>query len=185
MYEEEPWIKLPVPTFRVEHITMPSDTAMDRAAKSGIPFVTQPVFMFAEIESYLENLGHEWTKECYPIRTWLDRGIRTALSTDAPATAWAEPYDPFINIQAAVTRKAWDGTDCGQDQRISLEDAIRLYTAESGPMMGFRDIGVLKEGYAADFVVLRDDIFSQDEDKISEVKVDETYINGERVFCAI
>ena len=185
LYEEKPWIEGQVPTFRVEHITMPSDTAMKRAAASGIPFVTQPVFMFAEIESYLENLGHEWTKDCYPIRTWLDQGIRVALSTDAPATAWAEPYDPFINIQAAVTRKAWDGTDCGQDQRISLEEAIRLYTAESGPMMGFRDIGILKEGYAADFVVLGDDIFSQPEQKISEIKVDETYINGEKVFCRI
>ena len=183
LYQGKPWMDHPVPTFRVEHITMPSDTAMERAAEAGIPFVTQPVFMFSEIETYLENLGHEWTKTCYPMRTWLDRGIRVAMSTDAPATAWAEPYDPFVNIQAAVTRKAWDGTDLGQDQRISLEEALILYTAESGPMMGFRDIGMLRKGYAADFVVLEDDIFGCPEDKISEIKVDSTYINGEKVFC--
>ncbi len=182
LYSAKPWLEAPVPTFRTEHITMPSETAMDRAAASGIPFVTQPVFMFSEIESYLENLGHEWTKTCYPIRTWLDKGVRVALSTDAPATAWAEPYDPFVNMQAAVTRRAWDGTDLGQDQRITLEEALRLYTAESGPMMGFRDIGVLKEGYAADFVVLEEDIFGVPEDEISGVKVLSTYINGEKVF---
>lgn len=161
---------------------MPSEEAMERASFAGIPFVTQPVFMFAEIEAYLENLGHGWTKECYPVRTWLDKGIRVAFSTDAPATAWAEPYDPFVNIQAAVTRCAWDGTDCGQDQRVSLEEAIRLYTAESGPMMGFRDIGVLKEGYSADFVVLDRDIFEVPCDKISEVRPAMTFINGERVY---
>ena len=182
LWKEEPWMEGSVPTFRVEHITMPSEEAMERAAESGIPFVTQPVFMFAEIEAYLENLGHEWTKECYPVRTWLDKGIRVAFSTDAPATAWAEPYDPFVNIQAAVTRCAWDGTDCGQDQRVSLEEAIRLYTAESGVMMGFRDIGVLKEGYAADFAVLDKDIFAVPEERISEVKPVMTYINGERVY---
>jgi predicted amidohydrolase YtcJ len=87
-----------------------------------------------------------------------------------------------VNIQAAVTRRAWDGTDCGQDQRVSLEEAIRLYTAESGPMMGFRDIGVLKEGYSADFVVLDRDIFEVPCDKISEVRPAMTCINGERVY---
>ena len=182
LWEEKPWMEGGVPTFRVEHITMPSEEAMERASFAGIPFVTQPVFMFAEIEAYLENLGHGWTKECYPVRTWLDKGIRVAFSTDAPATAWAEPYDPFVNIQAAVTRRAWDGTDCGQDQRVSLEEAIRLYTAESGPMMGFRDIGVLKEGYSADFVVLDRDIFEVPCDKISEVRPAMTFINGERVY---
>jgi predicted amidohydrolase YtcJ len=182
LWEEKPWMEGGVPTFRVEHITMPSEEAMERASFAGIPFVTQPVFMFAEMEAYLENLGHGCTKECYPVRTWLDKGIRVAFSTDAPATAWAEPYDPFVNIQAAVTRRAWDGTDCGQDQRVSLEEAIRLYTAESGPMMGFRDIGVLKEGYSADFVVLDRDIFEMPCDKISEVRPAMTFINGERVY---
>ena len=51
-------------------------------------------------------------------------------------------------------------------------------------MIGFRDIGILKPGYAADFVVLEEDIFSQPEEKLADVKVRETYINGERVFCA-
>ena len=182
LYKEKPWLEAPVPTFRTEHITMPSETAMDRAAAAGIPFVTQPVFMFSEIESYLENLGHEWTKTCYPVRTWLDKGVRVAFSTDAPATAWAEPYDPFVNIQAAVTRRAWEGTDLGQDQKVSVEEALRLYTAESGPMMGFRDIGILRKGFAADFVVLDEDILRVEEDKISQVKVLSTYINGEKVF---
>lgn len=39
-------------------------------------FVTQPIFMYAEIESYLTNLGEAWMKTCYPVRTMLDQGVQ-------------------------------------------------------------------------------------------------------------
>ena len=161
---------------------MPTDDATAKAAQSGIAFVTQPIFLYAEIESYLTNMGLERTQENYPVSDWIKSGVRIAFSTDAPATAWAEPSNPFACLKGAVTRKAWDGTDCGQRHRVDIETAIKLYTAKSAPMLGFEDVGMLKEGYSADFIVLDRDILAIASDDIDKVRVEETYINGEMVY---
>lgn len=67
-------------------------------------------------------------KECYPIKSLLEQKVNLCFSTDAPATSWAVPSDPFVCIKGAVTRKAYDDTDCGDDQIIDMKTAIILYT---------------------------------------------------------
>ena len=108
----------------------------------------------------------------------LDSGVRLCFSTDAPATSWAVPSDPFPNIKGAVTRRAYDGTDCGIDQAVDVETAISLYTREAAKMVGFERLGQLREGYKADFIVLDKDILAIPPEEIDTVQVDETYIDG-------
>lgn len=180
-YGKEGWMG-GMPSIRVEHAAMPTQKALKRAAKSGIAFVSQPIFMYAEIESYLKNLGAERTKTVYPYRDILNEGIKLCFSSDAPATAWADPSNPWVAIKSAVTRKAYDGTDTGQNQKLDVETAVRLYTAEAGDILGIPNIGQLKEGFNADFIVLDRDIFNIPPEKIDETNVEETYINGEPVF---
>lgn len=181
-WKEKSWLADGIPSVRLEHVAMPSETAMERAAASDMAWSTQPVFVYAEIESYEKNLPEATIKASYPVAKWLDMGIRTSFSSDAPATSWATPSDPFINLKSAVTRKAWDGTDTGQEHRVDIETAIRLYTAEAAPMIGFTDVGMLKPGYAADFIVLDRDILDIPSDEIDQVQVMETWINGEKVY---
>ena len=180
-YKKEDWLD-DRPSIRVEHAAMPTQNALKKAAEGNIAFVSQPIFIYAEIESYLNNLGNERTKINYPYKTILEEGIKLAFSSDAPATAWADPVDPFTAIKSAVTKKAYDGTDTGQDEKINLETAVRLYTKEGGEITGIPDIGQLKEGYKADFLVLDRDIFKIKKDKIDEVNVEKTYMNGELVY---
>ena len=182
VYEEDDWTDGSFPFVRVEHLTEPTEKAMKKAAEKGIAFATQPIFAYCEIETYRKNIGTERIKKEYPIRTILDRGVNLCLSTDAPATSWAVPSDPFPNIKSAVTRTAYDGTDLGQDQRLDMETALMLYTAAAAEVSGFRGIGKLKAGYEADFVVLSDDILEIDPEKVDTIKVDQTYISGEKVF---
>ena len=49
-------------------------------------------------------------------------------------------------------------------------------------MAGFSDVGMLKEGYVADFIVLDRDILEMAAEKIDQVRVDETWIGGEKVY---
>ena len=161
---------------------MPTKEALRKAAKGNIAFVSQPIFMYAEIESYLNNLGKTRTKRNYPYKTILESGIKLAFSSDAPATAWADPVDPFTALKSAVIRKAYDGTDTGQDEKVDLETAIRLYTKEGADITGIPRTGQLKKGYKADFIVLDKDIFEVEENKIDEVNVEKTYMNGELVY---
>lgn len=182
VYSEEKWTKGETPHLRIEHVTDPTEDSIDKAVEKGIGFVTQPIFLYAEIESYLTNLGTEWMQKTYPVKHMLEKGVKLCFSTDAPATSWATPSDPFPCIKGAVTRTAYDGTDCGQEQRVDVETAVRLYTAESAKIAGFDKVGQLVEGYHADFVVLDQDILEVEPEDIDQIKVVQTYITGEKVY---
>lgn len=182
-WQEKPWMEDPaVPSVRMEHIAMPTRRAMERAAASGIAWATQPIFLYSEIESYEKNLQPERIYDNYPLADWQASGVRLALSTDSPATSWATPSEPFANLKGAVTRKAWNGHECGQRHKLDIETAISLYTAAGGPLLGFTDVGMLKEGYRADFIALDRDVLKIPAEEIDQVKVDATWIGGEKVY---
>ena len=182
-WQEKPWMEeAQIPSVRLEHVAMPSPQAVQRSAKAGIAWATQPIFLYSEIESYQKNMPPERVGENYNIADWQDAGVRFAFSTDAPATSWATPSEPFANLKGAVTRKAWNGEDTGQRHKVDIETAIKLYTAEAGPVAGFTDVGMLKEGYMADFIVLDRDILEVPAEEIDQVRVDETWIGGEKVY---
>jgi predicted amidohydrolase YtcJ len=170
------------PSIRIEHAAIPTNQAIHRAAESGIAFVTQPIFVFAEIESYHKNLGPERTKQTYPIQSMLQAGIKVAFSSDAPATAWADPVNPFVGIMSGVTRLAYDGSDTGQEHRIDLTTAIMLYTNAAQEITRIPHIGKLAAGYYADFIVLDQDIFEMSIEKIHTAQVNQTYLGGDLVF---
>ncbi|UTR11760.1 amidohydrolase [Evansella sp. LMS18] len=177
----EPWLP-DGPSIRIEHACLPSEKALKLCAEAEIAFVPQPIFIYAEIESYIKNLGLERTQQTYPLKTMLNYGIQVALSSDAPATAWADPVNPFVGIKAAVTRRAYNGTDLGEKERISVETAIELYTRGAQEVTRIPHTGQLKPGYFADFAVLDKDILKDDPETIDQTRVQETYMNGELVF---
>ena len=179
--DREPWLE-EKPSIRIEHAAMPSERALEIAQQAGIAFVPQSIFLFAEIESYLTNLGEGRTESSYPIKTFLERGIQTALSSDAPATSWVDPVNPFIGIQSAVTRIAYNGVDTGQSERIDVETAVVLYTREAAAVCGLERQGMLKAGYKANFAVLDRDLFTIPGDDIGDVSVYATYMDGEAVY---
>lgn len=181
-YEQENWMKDGRPYVRIEHSAMATDQAMERCAKSGIAMTVQPIFLYSEIESYLTNLGPERTKGTYRSKTMLEKGVLTAFSSDAPATSWADPSDPFVGMKSAVTRTAYDGTDTGADQRLDIETVVELYTRESQKILGVADVGRLAEGYHADFIILDRDIFEIPAEEIDKINVEATYMGGKLVY---
>ncbi|WHY64712.1 amidohydrolase [Neobacillus sp. SuZ13] len=180
-YGKKGWLT-DAPSIRIEHAAMPTLQALQRAAETGIAFVTQPIFLFAEIESYHNNLGAGRTKKTYPVKSMLEAGIKVSFSSDAPATAWADPVNPFVGIKAAVTRLAYDGTDTGQEQKVDLETAIILYTRSAQEITRIPKVGQLAPGYHADFIILDQDIFELDQEKIDEIQVIETFMGGNLVY---
>lgn len=179
---EDPWTSPEIPYVRVEHVTDPSEESIRKAAEHGISFVSQPIFPYAESKSYLSNLGEEWMKQCYPYKKMVDAGVTLGFSTDAPATFWSDPSDPFPGLKLAVTRTSADGADCGKDQAVDIAAAVTLYTKGAALAAGFPDTGMLKPGYHADFAVLSDDILNIPAENIDKVKVVQTYIGGRCVY---
>lgn len=180
--EFQPWTPEGIPYVRLEHVTEPMEESIEKAAAHGISCVTQPIFLYAEIKSYLKNLSRERISRCYPVRRLLEKGVRLGFSTDAPATFWSVPTDPFPGLKMAVTRTASDGTDCGREQAVDIETAVWLYTRGSALAAGLPEVGMLSAGYQADFAVLSEDIFAVPAERIDQVKVMQTWIRGRQVY---
>ena len=110
--------------------------------------------------------------------------ILTVGGSDAPV----ERFDVLENIYFAVTRQKLDGSPKGgwlPEQKLSVYDAVKLFTVNAARSCFMeQELGQIREGFLADLVVLSDDIFTIDPDKIKDVSVVETISCGKTVFKA-
>jgi predicted amidohydrolase YtcJ len=88
-------------------------------------------------------------------------------------------------IQGMVTRTGWDGKTWGANQRISVEEALRVNTLNGAYNSHEEGIkGSITPGKLADFVVLSDDPFTMDQAKIKDLQIVRTVVAGSAVFHA-
>jgi predicted amidohydrolase YtcJ len=183
--DQRPWLD-GVPSVRLEHATLVAPALLQRLLSAPMSFGigTHTIFLFAETDAYRSNLGTAQARVAYPIRSLYASGIPLALSSDRPATAWNDADDVFVSVQAAVRRLAHDESDIGQDEAVTLPQALLLYTGRARQLADLGAVGVIAPGTAADFVVLDRDVFAVSDDEIATVHVAETWIAGERVWAA-
>ena len=181
--ELTPWLA-DRPSIRIEHASILSDQMLHQINEATMTYalVTQPIFFFAEDESYRQYLSPAQFKLIYRDRSMLASKAAFALSSDAPCTPWAEPDSPFVNIYAAVTRKAANGDLVNPAESISVPEAVLAYTNWPAKIGGFKHNGTLQPGMAADFIILDRNIFSIPAEELKDVRVKETWLNGRKVF---
>ena len=147
---------------RIEHLEVPHPTDLPRFKALGVIASTQAIFATPDatgLGNYLTMLGPDRADRPMPFRSLDDAGAIQPFGSDYPVF----PMNPLWGIYTAVTRQLDDGTPFGgwnPEQRITLEAALRHYTADAA-YAAFREqeIGVLKVGMLADFVVLSEEIF--------------------------
>lgn len=109
----------------------------------------------------------------------LKDGIRLAAGSDLPI----ESVDAFEGIQVNVTRKDLQSLPeegWYPEERMSRFDAVKLHTIDAAYVSRDEDkLGSLECGKQANFVVVSDDVFEVAEDHIKDIKVLETYVDGE------
>lgn len=181
----DPWLDS-MPSVRIEHASLMTDAMFDQIAHSKMKYalVTQPIFFFAEDESYRNYLNADQFKLAYRIKTMLSSQAMLGLSSDAPCTPWAEPDSPFYSIYAAVTRKAANDDIVNAEEAITVPQAVLGYTRDGAKIGGFDDNGTLEVGKSADFVILNQDIFTVDHHDLQNVRVKETWMAGQPVYQA-
>jgi predicted amidohydrolase YtcJ len=181
--DEESWMD-PLPSIRLEHATLFSRSMIDRlnSARMSFAVVSHSIFLFAEYDSYHHNLSPKQFEIAYPIRSFYESVPFTALSSDRPATAWADADNVFVSIKAAVLRRAYNGADIGQAEAITVPQALLLYTGRARHVAPLDEVGLIENGYEGTFVVLDRDIFTIDPGEIDQVRVAQTWIRGEQVY---
>ncbi|MDQ0642707.1 amidohydrolase [Microbacterium murale] len=182
--DEEPWLT-GIPSVRIEHATIVSDEYVRRLRDARMSFgiATHTVFFFAEYDGYEKALRAEQVPDAYPIAR-LYAGVEAlALSSDRPATAWSGADDVMLSVEAAVRRRTYNGIDFGPAAAITAAQALMLYTGRARMLSPLENVGEITAGFDASFAVLERDVFTVPAEEISEVRVAETWIRGERVFA--
>jgi predicted amidohydrolase YtcJ len=165
---------------KITHCTLINDDLVRRMkALDAVPalFTTYAYYNSDKFKFYGEDL----MKRCMAFRTLLDAGIHVAAGSDfSPG-----PFDPRMAIQGMVTRTGWDGKTWGANQKISLEEAIRVNTLNGAYNSHEENIkGSITAGKLADYVVLAEDLYSIPVDRIKDVKIVRTVVGGKTVYEA-
>ncbi len=181
--DEAPWMG-DIPSVRIEHASMWTPELLRRVRRMAFGVATNIDFFFCEYDSYAQNLSPEQFARTYPVRDLLATIEALALSSDSPATTWDEPDNVFLSIQAAVTRKAYNGASIVPSQAITVPQAVLLYTGRARTLGDTPDLGMIAPGFQASFITLNGDIFTMPPETIINTRVTGTWIRGEKNLSA-
>jgi predicted amidohydrolase YtcJ len=117
-------------------------------------------------------------------RTLLDQGFEPPGNSDSLGSM-PESMNPFFSMWAMVTRKTRSGELLAPEQAITPAEAIRIYTM-FGAHSGFeeKNKGSIEIGKLADLIIVSDDPLTVPPDKLKEIKVLTTIIDGKIVISA-
>jgi predicted amidohydrolase YtcJ len=115
----------------------------------------------------------------FALRSFLDAGIMVTQTSDYPPG----PYEPLMAIQSSVTRTDYTGKSWGVNQKVTVEEAIKIGTLH-GAYAYYEENkkGSLTTGKYADLVVLNNDPTKVDPSKIMELKIERTMAGGKWVY---
>ena len=165
--------------WRIEHASVMNQAMLDRAKKDGVILVFHSyMWEYGEI---LASYGTERLAMMHAYRTAIAMGIPVAGHSDSPVSA---AY-PLRRIQDMVTRKDSSGVLRGENQRISVDEAIKVWTLDGAYATFEENIkGSITPGKLADFIVLEKDPRTVPPDTIKDIVLEATYLGGEKVYAA-
>lgn len=150
----------------------PTPRTVERARNLGVIISTQQPVLWTQSHYYKRFWGEKRVSNLFANRTWLEGGVRINGSSDVGLS-------PMLGIYTYVTRKNFFGEELGPEQAIPREEALKLYTIY-GAYTTFEEKlkGSIEEGKLADLVVLSADPLAVPKEKIKEIEVIATLIDG-------
>ena len=165
--------------WRIEHASVMNQALLDRAKRDGVILVFHS-YMW-EYGDILASYGPNRLSMMHAYRTAIDMGIPVAGHSDSPISA----ADPLLRIQDMVTRTSSQGIVIGGNQRVSVDEAIKVWTLD-GAYATFEENtkGSIAPGKLADFVVLQKDPRKVPSNTIKDITLEATYMGGQKVYTA-
>ena len=164
----------PDPRHRIEHCSLVNDDLLRRIKAVGAiptPFYT---YIYYHGDKWGEY-GERKMRSMFAHGSFLEHGIPVAGASDyIPG-----PFEPLMALQSMVTRTDWQGREWGPNQRITMEQALRVATINGAHASFEEDIkGSVTPGKLADFVMLAEDPHETDPSRIKDIEVVRTVVGG-------
>jgi predicted amidohydrolase YtcJ len=163
---------------KITHCTLINDDLVRRIKALGAVPAMFTTYAYYNSDKFV-FYGEDLMKRSMAYRTMLDAGVAVAAGSDfSPG-----PFAPLMGIQGMVTRTGWDGKTWGANQRITVDEAIRVNTMNGAYNSHEESLkGSITAGKLADFVVLAEDPHTVSPEKIKDIQIVRTVVGGATAY---
>lgn len=167
----------------ITHANFTSAENLKRCATLGVGADLQPAWLWKDTRTLLSVLGPKRMEWFHPYRKWLDAGLTIGGGSDhmirLDALEATNPWDPWLGIWVAVTRRAENAGVLNPDQRLSRAEALRFYTINNAKLhFEEREKGTIEPGKLADLILVDRDPLTCPEDDLRATQVLWTMLGG-------
>ena len=164
----------------VVHCQITRPDQLRRIADRKLHVYAQSIFLDYDVHIVHQRAGQELAASSYSWKTLLELGSTVSNGSDCPV----EAPDVLAGIQCAVTRSDLHG--CAPylpREAFTLQEALDSFT-KAGAWASFEENikGQIKPGHLSDFVILGENPFLTPPDKLKDIPILQTWLNGERVW---
>jgi predicted amidohydrolase YtcJ len=158
-----------------------------RAARLGVLVDTQPAWYYKDASPLATGLGRQRLARFIGLGTLRKAGVDVAINTDhmlgVDRNDSLNPFNPFLTIYAATTRRTESGEVIGGEEAVSREEALRMMTSAAARFsFDERNRGSIERGKLADFVVLDTDMMTCPAERLPAIRPDLTVVAGRVAF---
>lgn len=125
------------------------------------------------------SLGEERAHCISPTMSAIERNMPFTIHSDSPVL----PPDTLLNVWTAVNRQTREGVILGEDQRLSVYDALKAVTIHGAYQYCEEDSkGSISIGKKGDLVILDQNPLEVDANALKDILVLETIKDGQTIF---
>jgi hypothetical protein len=157
------------------HASFQSPEAIRRGKRLGLLADVQPAWLYLDGTALSKVFGNEGMRYFFPLRSYVEAGMHVAGGSDH-MIGWdknkaVNPYNPFLGLWTCVARKTDRGEVIHPEEKISREDALRMYTIWAAErLLSEKSFGSIEPGKLADMVVIDRDYLRCPEDDIARIE---------------
>jgi predicted amidohydrolase YtcJ len=169
--------------FTIIHGYFPNEEAAERASRLGVGVDTQTAWYYKDGDTLSRVLGTDRIERFIGLQTWKSAGVNVGLNSDHmmgfDPNLSLNPYNPFLTMYTAITRRTEGGQVFNPEHRVSREDALRMMTVDAAWLNHEEDRkGSIEPGKLGDFAMLSDNLLTCEEEQIRNIHSLLTVVGG-------
>jgi predicted amidohydrolase YtcJ len=172
--------------FCITHANFPSQRNLEICQRLGVCADVQPAWLWKDGTTLRKVLGEARMRWFQPYKTWLQYttiggGSDHMIKLDSMQAT--NPWNPWLGMWIALGRLCERGTVLTPEERLTREQAIRLYTINNAYLNHEeKEKGSLEIGKLADLVVIDQDLLACHPSLIAQIQVAYTIVGGNVVY---